>query len=300
MALGEIYVKLVVGFPRDPKVRALVRYGEDAGLARDLYVQMLLYCQEQLSDGWVPAEEIGVLAYPVAVDRAEQLAKQLASVGLIKESSKDDSQGWQVLAWLKRNHSKQDVEALSRKRAEAGRAGGRKSRPGEKSAGHQPEEASSKQVAKQNGSRPDPYTDTDTDTDQDHHAGDASPARRDAHLEPVREDVERICAYLADRIAGNGSSRPVVNKRWRDAARLMLERDGRTEEQILRAIDWCQDDEFWRCNILSMPKLRAQWDQLRLQARRGVGRGSPASRQQETDAMFERAMQRARLREQAS
>jgi len=55
MPLGEIYVKLVVGFPRDPKVRALARLGTDAGLARDLYVQMLLYCKENLTDGFVPA-----------------------------------------------------------------------------------------------------------------------------------------------------------------------------------------------------------------------------------------------------
>jgi hypothetical protein len=46
----------------------------------------------------------------------------------------------------------------------------------------------------------------------------------------------------------------------------MLDRDGRTEDQIHRAIDWCQDDEFWRANILSMPKLREKYDQLRLRA----------------------------------
>ena len=51
MPLSEIYIKLVVGFPRDPKVRALVRYGTDAGLARDLYVQMVLHCKENLTDG---------------------------------------------------------------------------------------------------------------------------------------------------------------------------------------------------------------------------------------------------------
>lgn len=90
-----------------------------------------------------------------------------------------------------------------------------------------------------------------------------------ANLAPVdRPEVEALCQHLADRIEANGSKRPTVTKRWRDAARLMLDRDGRTVEQIHAAIDWCQNDEFWRANILSMPKLRERYDQLRLQARR--------------------------------
>jgi hypothetical protein len=93
--------------------------------------------------------------------------------------------------------------------------------------------------------------------------------------EPTRADVERVCRHLADRIEANGSKRPTVTKPWRDAARRLIDRDGRTVEQILRAIDWCQDDPFWRANILSMPKLREKYDQLRLQARRA--RASPGT-----------------------
>ena len=91
-----------------------------------------------------------------------------------------------------------------------------------------------------------------------------------AELVPVaRVDVERICAHLADRIEGNGSRRPAITDRWRDAARLMLDADGRTEADVHAAIDWCQDSEFWRANVMSLPKLRERFDQLRLQAARG-------------------------------
>jgi monoamine oxidase len=83
-----------------------------------------------------------------------------------------------------------------------------------------------------------------------------------------RDDVERLCEYLAGRVEANGSKRPSITKRWRDSARLMLDNDGRTEQQVMTAIDWCQDHEFWRANILSMPKLRERYDQLRLQAQR--------------------------------
>jgi hypothetical protein len=80
----------------------------------------------------------------------------------------------------------------------------------------------------------------------------------------AREDVERICKHLADRIEENGSTRPTITDNWRKSARLLLDKDKRTEEQIRACIDWCQNDSFWMTNILSMPKLRLQYDQLRL------------------------------------
>jgi hypothetical protein len=83
---------------------------------------------------------------------------------------------------------------------------------------------------------------------------------------PSRPDVDRLCAHLADRIAAHGSKRPNITKRWKDAARLLIDNDGRTEDQIHKAIDWCQDSGFWHSNILSMPTLREKYDQLRLKA----------------------------------
>lgn len=119
-------------------------------------------------------------------------------------------------------------------------------------------------------------------------------SRAGAALEPLRDDVERLCAHLADRIEANGAARPTVTTKWRDAARLMLDRDGRSETEIRGAIDWCQADEFWRANVLSMPKLREKYDQLRLQAQRKNGSGS---RNEEWRAMQERQMARAIERE---
>lgn len=97
---------------------------------------------------------------------------------------------------------------------------------------------------------------------------------------PDRLDVEQVCRHLADRIEANGSKRPTITKTWRDAARRLIDRDGRSVEQIIRAIDWCQDDDFWRSNILSMPKLREKYDQLRLAAQRNGTRGKPSTTDQ--------------------
>jgi hypothetical protein len=91
------------------------------------------------------------------------------------------------------------------------------------------------------------------------------PSGPDAEIE-LRPDVEAVCAHLADRVAANGSKRPTITAEWRKQARLLIDRDGRTPEQIHRCIDWCQNDPFWSTNILAMPKLRKQYDQLRLKA----------------------------------
>lgn len=150
MAIGEIYIKLVVGFPNDQKVRALSRFGSpDAGLARDLYVQMALFCKDNLTDGFVPAEQVGLLVYPLDAEHGNQLAKQLASVGLIKEVSNGEAQGWDVLAYLKRNPSREQVSELSAVRKVNGAKGGSKSR---KRPGQAGSKASGKQVGNQDAS----------------------------------------------------------------------------------------------------------------------------------------------------
>lgn len=93
-----------------------------------------------------------------------------------------------------------------------------------------------------------------------------------------RPEIEQLCELMADRIEANGSKRPTITKRWEDACRLMLDRDGRTPEQIAYLINWSQSDSFWKSNILSMPKLRDKFDQLRLQATSRIGQSKSDQR----------------------
>ncbi|TFC78159.1 hypothetical protein E3O45_05970 [Cryobacterium sp. TMS1-20-1] len=82
----------------------------------------------------------------------------------------------------------------------------------------------------------------------------------------VRDDVQYLCDLLVDLIVGNGSKRPMITEGWKTSARLMLVNDGRelgAAEYIMR---WCQEDDFWLKNILSMPTFRKRYDQLRLAA----------------------------------
>lgn len=89
-----------------------------------------------------------------------------------------------------------------------------------------------------------------------------SPGTADAAPRP---DIESLCTRLANHIEANGAKRPNITKAWRDQARLLLDRDNRNLAEAERLIDWCQASTFWRANILSMPKFRDKYDQLRLQ-----------------------------------
>jgi len=128
-------------------------------------------------------------------------------------------------------------------------------------------------------------------------------ASRSTDLVPRRDDVESLCTLLADRIEANGSKRPNITDKWRDAARLMIDRDGRDVVRIQAAILWCQNHEFWKANVLSMPKLREKYDQLRLVAQRERAekgsQGSANGRNGDlgTDAHYARYLERAASRE---
>jgi hypothetical protein len=51
---------------------------------------------------------------------------------------------------------------------------------------------------------------------------------------------------------------------WANEMRLLNENDKRDESRIRRLITWCQQDNFWKPNILSPGKLREKFDQLEL------------------------------------
>lgn len=81
-----------------------------------------------------------------------------------------------------------------------------------------------------------------------------------------RAAARDLCDRLAQLIVENGSKPRKVTQKWLDAARLLVDRDGRSPQQVRNMIEWCQRDEFWRSNILSMPTLREKYDQMRLKA----------------------------------
>lgn len=87
----------------------------------------------------------------------------------------------------------------------------------------------------------------------------------------TRPEITALLDLLDSEIRANGGRIPSRSKKNIDACRLLIDKDGIRPDQIAKAIRWCQADEFWRANILSMSKLREKYDQLRLAATRTTG-----------------------------
>lgn len=82
-----------------------------------LWVCGLAYCQEGLTDGFIPSEAIEYLG----VRSARNLARHLVSAGLWDEAEG----GWQVHDYLAHNRSAADVQEIRSARAAGGSKGGR-------------------------------------------------------------------------------------------------------------------------------------------------------------------------------
>jgi len=117
MPAGELHLQLAVNFPDNRKVRALVRYGREARAIRDLYVQMCLYAKGNLSDGFVPDEQVGLLVYPDTEKNGRRDAGRLAEVDLIERWEG----GWYIAGWFDRNSSRDDVRQKSEAKARGAR-----------------------------------------------------------------------------------------------------------------------------------------------------------------------------------
>ncbi len=73
--------------------------------------------------------------------------------------------------------------------------------------------------------------------------------------------AERLRSRIKDRYAAFKD--PDI-KKWAAVVDLMIRADGRNPDDIAAVIDWSQQDDLWKNNILSTAKLRKQFDQLYL------------------------------------
>jgi hypothetical protein len=75
---------------------------------------------------------------------------------------------------------------------------------------------------------------------------------------------------------------------------LMIDTDKRDPGEIGAVIVWCQQDEFWQNNILSVAKLRKQYDHLVLKMN---SNGKPKSRYDKNMAAINESLKRAEAEE---
>ncbi len=72
-----------------------------------------------------------------------------------------------------------------------------------------------------------------------------------------------LASLLFEKIKSrNHAHKPPDLKVWAKDIDLMISRDARDPTEIEEVICWCQNNDFWKNNILSPGKLRKQYDQL--------------------------------------
>lgn len=249
------------------------------------------WAMDNLTDGFIPDDVL--LRWGTRAD-----AGRLVSAGMWRVDEHNGERGWRFHDWAHFQPSAAVTAATKAKEAAAGLLGNHKrwheargiSDPDCEHCYRVPDQepdwgpdALPESGGESGANRPVPVPDPIPQVSPD---GETRPG---SALAEILDGTAAICEHLANRIEANGGKRPAVTKAWLDAARLMLDRDGRTEEQIHAAIDWCQDDEFWRANILSLPKLREKYDQLRLQAQRRPASHNGTRKDIDWDAAFARA-----------
>lgn len=119
-----------------------------------------------------------------------------------------------------------------------------------------------------------------TDEQQVNTINNVNNDNNDNKKEPSRKrvyDESSIHFKLANRLyqkilVNNPNHKKPNLQNWANDVRLMMERDKRNEEQITYLIDWCQSNEFWKSNILSISKLREKYDQLVIQIKSNRGK----------------------------
>lgn len=250
------YAPLSAHYADDDRIMAA---GEEAEL---LYLRALAYCaRTPKTEGHLTFAQV---RFRLGLDGAEERAEKCAEVGLLERT---DS-GYRIASWLKWNLSAEEVERVRTQDRH------RKGKPVTSAkSGNGSGKATGSAGVKSPGIRV-PYTETDTDTETllTPEVADAPSGDDDTDDVPSvfddRPDIERVCQHLVRRMVENGYKRPAVTNRWRMAAKQMLDTDKRSEQQIIAAIDWAHDNDFWRANIKSVPTLRKQYDTLRLQAER--------------------------------
>lgn len=219
------------------------------------------WCNAHETDGHVPRDiwdEFGT---------TEEIAQLLVSAGFWAEAE----DGYQVANWAEynataaQNEAKREAERVRKANWRAGRS--QKKSSSDRSPVDVPlgQAGQSHSVPGESGSVPESSALTPTPTNKEELL--RSSLSSEIPPKPIpRPDVEELCQRLASRMVENGSKAPTISDRWRTEARLLLDRDQRPLENALRLIDWATADSFWKANILSIPKFREKYDQLRLKA----------------------------------
>lgn len=117
------------------------------------------------------------------------------------------------------------------------------------------------------------------------------PKNLEPNKKPSSPEAVRLSGVLADMILQNNPGNTSLGEKQRDATvkkwaadiDKLIRIDGKAPEEVERVIRWCQQDSFWKGNILSGAKLREKWDQLTVKMQ---GNGKDKSAESDRYGMF--------------
>lgn len=222
-----------------------------------LHVEGLGWSNRKLLDLYIPADDLRRFAkHPEAV-------QQLLDAGFWEAV---DGETYRIRHQAIYQRSRDSVIAMQERNVANGRNGGRPPKGTKTTVGSQMETHSKTQTETQQKTQMGYETQTET--------------QQGSHLETQRDGIllknpsdekplsssEILCGRLAELVVENGSRPPTITKAWLDAARLLVQKDGRDPAEAMRVLEWSQRNDFWKTNILSMPTFREKYDQLRLKA----------------------------------
>lgn len=245
---STLFARLALDYADHPKIMAL----SDAAFRA--HVTFILYCRKYETDGIIKNPIANRLALQWDTDVLSELQNNDDDAPSLQKLDNGD---FYLTGYEDMQETKEEIDARRRQNAENGRKGGR------------PKGSTNKPKKTHSVSESDSDSGTqgkaETETETDIYTSDSS-------TEEPRPDVQRLLDQLDTRVVANGHRKPNRTKKNQDAARLLLDRDGYSEHQILWMINWSTNHEFWRSNIRSMSKLREKFDELKSQATRDTGK----------------------------
>ncbi len=81
-------------------------------------------------------------------------------------------------------------------------------------------------------------------------------------LNDGRDDARRVCTRLCDLIERAGVKRPTVTVAWLDQARLLMDEDGYSEQQVMWILDKVKADPYRSSGVMSTKALREKFGAL--------------------------------------
>jgi hypothetical protein len=276
MADKRAFAQFDVGYLDNPKIMEVF---DASPIAVCMHIASVLYCAQHLTDGEITSGPMQRKTGGTAADTKLLVDNDLWHLpGHDCEFCPQPPQGKvYVHDYTEHNRTSEGVKraAEAGKRGAAGRWG-KKQDDANRNANRM-RSAYEPQCDPHSDVQCDPHSDVQCDSDEI-----AMPRERERKREKEeakasspeipRPDIDKVIQGFSELLDAN-DIRHKPGQSWHTATRLLIDKDGYTPDQIMYVARFATTDEFWKSNILSIPKLREKFEALKIKAQ-GQGQQS--------------------------